>query len=210
MFTGLVEGLGVVEAVRRKGQDGTRRLAVATGGAARLKVGASVAVNGVCLTVVARRAGHFEADLGPETLRCTTLGDLRPGDPVHIERPLRAGDPVGGHFVTGHVDGVGRVQSRRPRGQALELHIAVPAAVASLLVSKGSVAVDGVSLTVNRVIGKVFSVMVIPHTLALTSLSERRVSSRVNIEGDLVAKHIARLMKNTKTARVKRKKSIRG
>jgi riboflavin synthase len=196
MFTGIVEGTGRVEALRPR-RGGSRRLVVsAPFDLKRLPMGASIAVDGVCLTVVARRGRRFEADLGPETLARTTLGDLQVGGSVHLERPLRAGDPLGGHLVAGHVDGVGRLEHRRARGDALELHLRAPAEVAPYLAPKGSVAVDGVSLTVNQVRGPRFSVTLIPHTLAVTHLGERRAGDRVNIEADLIAKQIARLMKH--------------
>lgn len=195
MFTGIVEAIGRVEALR-PGRGGTRRVAIASPlDLAPVPQGGSIAVDGVCLTVVARRGRRFEADLGLETLARTTLGRLRVGSRVHLERPLRLGDPLGGHLVTGHVDGIGRVEARQGHGEALGLRIAAPAALAPLLAPKGSVAVDGVSLTVNTVAGRVFSVMLIPHTLAVTRLGERRAGDRVNIEADLIAKHLHRLVK---------------
>jgi riboflavin synthase len=193
VFTGIVAGIGTIARVRPQ-PGGSRRVAIDTAlDLSRLALGASVAVSGVCLTVVARRGRRFEADLGPETLACTTLGELHAGDRVHLERALRVGDELGGHLVTGHVDGVGRVAARKPRGDALTLRIAAPTAVKPFLARKGSVTVDGVSLTVNDVAGEVFSVTLIPHTLAVTCLGERQRSDRVNIEADLIAKHVARL-----------------
>lgn len=195
MFTGIVEGIGEIESLRASA-GGSRRIAVSTAlPVHRLPVGASIAVNGVCLTVVARRLRRFEADIGPETLRVTTFADLAAGDRVHLERPLRVGDPLGGHLVAGHVDGVGRIETRRKQGDALGLRIAAPADLAPFLVPKGSVTVDGVSLTVNEVTGRVFSVLLIPHTLVATCLGERKTGDRVNIEADLIAKHVARLVK---------------
>jgi riboflavin synthase len=198
VFTGIVEATGTVESLR-VGGGGSRRLVVSTSlKVAKLPLGASIAVSGVCLTIVARKTRRkeavFEADLGPETLACTNLGALKTGDHVHLERPLRLGDPLGGHLVSGHVDGLGRIEARRKRGDALELRISVPPQLRMFLAPKGSVTVDGVSLTVNEVAGGTFSVMLIPHTLSVTRLGERRVGSRVNIEVDLIAKHIARLM----------------
>jgi len=195
VFTGIVEGLGKIEALRPL-PGGSRRIAVSTAlPVGKLPLGASIAVNGVCLTVVARRTRRFEADVGPETLRVTTFGERRAGDRVHLERPLRMGDPLGGHLVAGHVDGVGRIEARRKHGDALELRISVPAELAPFLAPKGSVTVDGVSLTVNEVDRHVFAVMLIPHTLSATCLGERKTGDRVNIEADLVAKHVARLVK---------------
>jgi riboflavin synthase len=193
LFTGIVTGIGKIERVA-PAAGGSRRLTISTAlDLARLALGASIAVSGVCLTVVRRRARGFEADLGPETLARTTLGNLTVGDRVHLERPLRMGDELGGHLVSGHVDGVGRIAGRRPEGDALTLRIAAPAAVSPFLARKGSVAVDGVSLTINEVADRVFSVTLIPHTLAVTCLGERQRADRVNIEADLIAKHVARL-----------------
>jgi riboflavin synthase len=196
MFTGLVEAIGKVETLRA-GPAGTRRLAVAappTLEVEKLPLGASMAVNGVCLTIVARRARHFEADLGPETLSISTLGDLKAGDRVHLERPLRLGDALGGHLVTGHVDGVGKVKTARQQGATLELHIESPPTVASYLVPKGSIAVDGVSLTINEVDGATLALWLIPHTLSVTLLGERRTGDRVNLEADMIAKQVARFV----------------
>jgi riboflavin synthase len=161
---------------------------------ATLAIGASIAVDGVCLTVVDRAPGQFAADVGPETLARTTLGGLRVGAAVHLERPLRIGDPLGGHLVAGHVDGIGIVRGRRERGDALELDVTAPAAVAPFLAPKGSIAIDGVSLTVNAVEGDLFSVTLIPHTLAVTHLGAKAVGASVNLEADLIAKHLERLM----------------
>jgi riboflavin synthase len=193
LFTGIVAGIGKVQRVRAQ-PGGSRRLMVSTAlDLSGLALGASIAVSGVCLTVVACGARRFEVDLGPETLACTTLGALAAGDRVHLERALRLGDELGGHLVSGHVDGVGRITGRRAQGDALTLRIAAPASVAPFLARKGSVTVDGVSLTINDVADKVFSVTLIPHTLAVTCLGERQRADRVNIEADLIAKHVARL-----------------
>jgi riboflavin synthase len=193
LFTGIVAGIGKVARIDAR-PGGSRRLAITSKlDLRRLARGASIAVNGVCLTVVARRPGRFEADLGPETLSVTTLGTLRVGDRVHLERALRMGDELGGHLVSGHVDGIGRIAGRRPQGDALTLRIAAPAPVAPFLARKGSVTVDGVSLTINDLEDQVFSVTLIPHTLEVTCLGERQRADRVNIEADLIAKHLARL-----------------
>src|SRR6186713_315254 len=162
MFTGIIEALGVVESIQRVEltQAPVVRLAVVTDlDVETLPIGASIAVDGVCLTIVQRAAGRFAADLGPETLALTTLGALESGSRVHLERPLKVGDPLGGHMVLGHVDIMGTVVSRRAVGAALELEISTPADVARFLAAKGSIAVDGVSLTINTVVGEVFSVM---------------------------------------------------
>ena len=197
MFTGIVEGLGKVESLRAS-TGGTRRLTVKTnlpvGG---LPVGASIAVNGACLTIVARRPGRpssFQADVGPETLACTTLGSLAPGTRVHLEQALRLGDALGGHMVSGHVDGTGRVESARKQGNSLALRVKAPDDITRFLVKKGSIAVDGVSLTVNQVEGSSFEVLLIPHTLEVTLLGELRPGSQVNLEADMIAKQVARFV----------------
>jgi riboflavin synthase len=193
MFTGIIESTGQVDALEAR--EAGARLSVTTDlDVGSLPLGASIAVDGVCLTVVDRAAGRFSADLGPETLARTTLGALRLGARVHLERPLRLGDPLGGHLVSGHVDGVGQVVARRQVGDALELEIAAPEAVAGTLVPKGSVTVAGASLTVNAVSGDRFSVTLIPHTLAVTTLGQLAVGAPVNLEGDLIAKHVDRLV----------------
>ena len=203
MFTGIIEATGTVAALDQR--EGVVRLVVTTeldvGG---LPLGASIAVDGVCLTVIDRASGRplnsFAADLGPETLACTTLGALRPGARVHLERPLRLGDALGGHLVSGHVDGVGAVVSRRAVGDALELELRAPESVVATLVTKGSITVAGASLTINTVAGDRFGVTLIPHTLAVTTLGALAVGGPVNLEGDLIAKHVDRLV----TARLAR------
>jgi riboflavin synthase len=197
MFTGIIEARGVVESIQRLelNQATVVRLVVATDlDVETLPIGGSIAVDGVCLTVVERAVGRFGADLGPETLALTTLGSLDPGSRVHLERPLKVGDPLGGHMVAGHVDITGTLVARRPVGASLELDIEAPAQVARFLAAKGSVAVDGVSLTVNTVEGNVFSVTLIPHTLEVTKLGDKRVGAAVNLEADMIVKHIDRLM----------------
>lgn len=197
MFTGIVAALGKIES-SRPGPDRVRRLTVKTElDVGKLPIGASIAVNGACLTLVARRSGHpssFQADIGPETLACTTLGDLRPGQRVHLEPALRLGDPMGGHMVSGHVDGVGRVQSARKHGRTLALAVRAPEELAPYFVKKGSVALDGVSLTLNQVDGANLEMLLIPHTLTVTLLGELRAGDAVNVEADLIAKQVARFV----------------
>ena len=199
MFTGLVEARAVLRRLDARGADVRLTLAVPerngrgeplAGGA---KLGDSVALNGCCLTVVevAGDAGDlwsFEA--GAETLARTNLGALTPGDGVNVERSLRAGDRLGGHLVQGHVDAVGRVESLDRDGEWLNMHLAAPQNVAELLVDKGSVCVDGVSLTVCEPRGERFYVALIPHTLSETTLGDRRVGDRVNLEADIVGKYL--------------------
>jgi riboflavin synthase len=194
VFTGIVESTGTVESLSAKGR-ATRRIVIATAlPLGTIPLGGSVAVDGVCLTLVARRGRRFEADLGPETLARTTLGRRRPGDRVHLERPLRVGDPLGGHLVAGHVDGVGRVLATRAEGEALLLEVLAPAELSIYVVPKGSITIDGVSLTVNQVNGARFKVTLIPHTLAVTKLGGLRAGDEVNLEADLMAKHVGRML----------------
>ncbi len=193
MFTGIVEARGTVEELEPKGT--VHRVVIATDLPVEdLPLGASIAVDGVCLTVTGRSTGRFAADLGPETLALTTLGALAVGTRVHLERPLKLGDALGGHLVSGHVEGVGHVVARNQQGGALELKIAAPAEVVPTLVVKGSVTVDGVSLTINAVEGAVFSVTLIPHTLAVTGLGDKAIGAAVNLEGDMIAKHVDRIV----------------
>lgn len=193
MFTGLVEECGVVsDCAARPGQGG--RLAVAAQGvAAGAAPGDSVAVNGACLTVVAVAGDELRFDVSVETLACTTLGALQAGGAVNLERALRAGDPLGGHFVTGHVDGVGTVEAASASGDGTRLSVAAPAELARYIAVKGSICVDGVSLTVNAVDGARFEAQLIPYTLEKTNMSDLAPRSRVNLEVDLIARYVERL-----------------
>jgi riboflavin synthase len=199
MFTGLVETLGTV--VRRAADGGGgAHLTIASPFSADLTLGESVAVNGACLTVVEHTPDDFHVQLGPETLERTCLGTLKPGERMNLERSLRAGDRLGGHFVQGHVDGVGRIAERTRRGEWETVWFNCPPDLTRLMVPKGSVAVDGVSLTLVEVGRERFSVMLIPHTLAMTTLGIKQTGDEVNIETDMLAKHVAKLMDGTKTA----------
>jgi riboflavin synthase len=193
MFTGLIEGMGRVAALSRSGE------------AARLKIealfdlgtpelGESIAVSGVCLTAVECSPNAFSVDVSPETMRRTTFGQLSAGARVNLERSLRLGDRLGGHIVTGHVDSVCRVVSRSEEGGAVVFRFEVQPEAAALLVPKGSVALDGISLTVNEVEGSQFSVSIIPHTAQVTTIGERRPGDRLNVECDIVGKYVARLV----------------
>ena len=194
MFTGLVQSFGTIRAATDG--NGGRRLRVAEAAvAAKLELGESVAVNGACLTVVARDGDTFDFEVGPETLAKTTLGRLAAGDHVNLERALRVGDALGGHFVTGHVDCVGTVLEATTAGDWLTLRFGFPAEFADLLVGKGSVAVDGVSLTVVDAEEKWFSVMLIPHTRDHTTLGAKTAGAAVNLEFDMIAKHVQKLFK---------------
>ena len=189
MFTGLVESLG---SVRRLEADGAgRHLVIAAPGlTADLAIGESVAVNGACLTVIERDADTCRFQAGPETLRRTNLGELVPGDRINLERALRLGDRLGGHLVQGHVDGLGRIAERYRQGDWEMVWFSCPAELASQMVPKGSVAVDGVSLTLVDVAADRFSVALIPHTLAQTTLGFKQSGAAVNLETDLLAKYV--------------------
>ena len=194
MFTGLVDGLGVLTDLRPN--SGGARLTVSCPGYfANVDIGASVAVNGCCLTVVERRDDVAEFDAIPETLSRTSLGMTPIGEPVNLERSLQVGDSVGGHFVTGHVDCVGHLARRLTENQWSTYWIEIPAAFSEHVASKGSIAIDGVSLTVVDVDAHQFSVALIPHTLEVTTLGRRRVGDAVNVETDLLAKYVRRLLK---------------
>ncbi len=198
MFTGLVQSLGRVAETADDGHGGRALVVRDADLAPKLTLGESVAVNGVCLTVVRHDAAEFAFQVGPETLLRTTLGSVRPGDGVNLERALRVGDHLGGHFVTGHVDCVGTVANRTPSGEWEDVTFAIPPEFDELLVPKGSVAVDGVSLTVADTVAGGFRVMLIPHTLAVTTLGSRAVGSAVNLEFDLLAKHVRKLIRTAR------------
>ena len=195
MFTGLVQELGSVAEVQSR--DGATRIRVEAALAGELSEGDSVAVNGVCLTAVKPSGGHFEADLSPETLARSALGSLAPGEPVNLELPLRPADRLGGHIVQGHVDGVGRLVSVLDQGTSREVRFDAPAGLLRYVVEKGSIAVDGVSLTVSAVDDAGFSVSLIPETLARTTLGQDRKGRPVNLEVDLIAKHVEKLVART-------------
>jgi len=189
MFTGLIEDVGKIGALRLK--NGSAVLTVKTTLPARaMPLGASIAVNGACLTVVKKLRGAFSVDVSPETLERTNLEQLSVGSLVNLEQPMRLQERLGGHLVTGHVDGVGTVSSIRKQGEFTLFGFRVPPALAKFLVSKGSVAVDGISLTVNDCRRDGFSVAIIPFTLRHTNLQGRRVGDKVNVETDLIGKYV--------------------
>src|SRR5687768_16122909 len=190
MFTGLIEALGTIADVKETGVG--LRLRIATSLASQLAPGESVAVNGVCLTVTVAEAGDMFADIGPETARVTTLGSLRRDQTVNLERAMRADSRFGGHFVQGHVDGTGVVEDLRQEEEARWVTISFPPALAPYFVRKGSVAVDGVSLTVAGLGDDRIDVMLVPFTWAHASLPSLRVGSRVNLECDMVGKYVGR------------------
>jgi riboflavin synthase len=207
MFTGLVEALGRVGAVETAGQGRRLRVAAPEDPAWQLALGESVAVNGVCLTVVEAGAGRLAFDLAEETLRVTTLGELRTGDPVNLERPLRFDGRLGGHLVLGHVDGIGRVTAVGPEGEGARLEVEVPPGLRPFLIPKGSVAVDGVSLTVAGLADTAFAVALIPHTLEVTTLGQRRPGDPVNLEMDVIGKYVQGFMREWERQEAARRRS---
>ena len=189
MFTGLIEAKGVVD--RLTSEPPAIRLAIREGTIATdLAIGDSVAVNGCCLTVVRCEDDQFEFQAGAETLARTNLGQLAVGSLVNLERSLRVGDRLGGHFVTGHIDGLGEISQRTDHDEWSDVEIAIPPPLVRYLAPKGSIAVDGTSLTVVDVRNDIVSVMLIPHTLAHTTLGTRQIGDNVNIETDLLAKYV--------------------
>jgi riboflavin synthase len=192
MFTGIVEGTGSLAEV--KGTGGGFRVRIQTPLSPHLKIGDSLAVNGVCLTVILIDGEHVLADVGPETARVTTFNALRRNQEVNLERPMRADGRVDGHFVMGHVDGVGVVEEVRHEGESHWLTVGFPPALAPFFIRKGSIAVDGVSLTVAGLGDRQFDVMVIPHTWSHTALRNLRVGDKVNLECDMIGKYVVRAM----------------
>ena len=190
MFTGLVEAVG--ELVERKPTSAGFRLRVGSPMAAELSPGDSLAVNGVCLTVILAGAGEIHADIGPETLRVTTLGSIARGSRVNLERPLRADGRIGGHFVQGHVDAMGHIEEIRPSAEFHWMTISFPTELAPYIVHKGSIAVDGISLTVAGLGADRFDVQLVPFTLEHTNLQGAQARDRVNLECDMVGKYVVR------------------
>ena len=194
MFTGIIEGVGRLATIDLRGGDA--RLGIEAGSLPfdHVRLGESIAVNGVCLTVVAFNARYFEADASNETLSLTTLGGLVPGAPVNLERAMRPTDRLGGHLVSGHVDGVGKVLGITPDARAQRWRFAAPPALMRYIAKKGSICIDGVSLTVNEVDEEGFEVALIPHTVAHTAFARTAVGDAVNLEIDLVARYVERLL----------------
>lgn len=194
MFTGIIQTLGRIESLSPRG--GAMRMAIAATDldTSDVALGDSIAVSGPCLTAVAISPGRFEVDVSPETLERTTLGGKRVGDAVNLEKALRLSDRLGGHLVSGHVDGLGEVLARVERDNCVQFTLRAPQALARYIAPKGSICIDGVSLTVNAVDGAKFELLIIPHTLERTTLGELRAGSRVNLEIDLVARYLERLL----------------
>lgn len=193
MFTGLITDIGEVKALRRSGENWTVVIATSYE-TSDLELGESIAVDGACLTVTSIADSSFTVDASPETLRRTTLGDRKVSDSVHLERALRVGDRLGGHLVLGHVDAVGVVRAQSKEKNAWLVDIEAPDEVAEYLIDKGSVTVDGVSLTVNSVSGNRFGLAIIPFTAEKTTLADYKVGRRVNLEADVLGKYVKRLV----------------
>ena len=193
MFTGIVEEMGVVKSLE-KGMAGTRLTIFASRVLDDLGIGASISVSGACLTVVAGGEKEFAVEVSQETLAVTTIGRLSAGTPVNLERAMSMGDRLGGHLVAGHVDGVGTVTHRRQEGNAIVLAIEAPKEVLRHCVHKGSITIDGISMTINEVSERTFSVAVIPHTAKVTTLGLRQPGDQVNLESDLIGKYVERLL----------------
>jgi len=192
MFSGIVTDLG---SVRKVTNTGDTRFEFATAyDTAGIAIGASICCSGACMTVIDKGPGWFAISASAESLACTTMGDWKVGTPVNFERSLKLGDEMGGHLVSGHVDGVGAIISITPEGESLRFVFQVPAAIKRYIASKGSVAIDGISLTVNEVTDDRFGVNIIPHTAQVTNLGRKKAGDRVNIEIDLLARYVARLL----------------
>lgn len=194
MFTGIIQVVGQIERLDARGGDA--RLSIVAGDLplSDVAIGDSIAVNGVCLTVVARTAASFSADVSAESLARTTLGRLRAGSRVNLEKALAVGDRLGGHIVSGHVDGIATLQAREPVARSVRFRLTVPPTLAKYIAAKGSVCLDGVSLTVNAVAGVEFDVNIVPHTLAATTLGDWQAGSEINLEVDLIARYLERLV----------------
>lgn len=198
MFTGIIQAVGRIEAAQPHSGD-VRLVVDATPLAARvelarLAVGESIAVNGVCLTVVSFEAGRFVADVSRETLQLTTLGQAGAGTAVNLEAALCMGDPLGGHLLSGHVDGIARVVGLQEDARSLRVRVEVPPPLAQFIAAKGSVALDGVSLTVNEAQGVSFGINLVPHTLEATTLHALRAGMRLNLEVDMIARYVRRML----------------
>ena len=194
MFTGIVQGVGTVRAIDQRGGDVTLLFDTGKVSLTGIAIGDSIAVSGACLTATRIDGSTFAADVSRETLDLTTLGDCVVGARVNLEMALRAGQAMGGHYVTGHVDGVGRLLSRHDDARSVRMEFQVPAELARYIARKGSICIDGVSLTVNGAAGERFDVNLVPHTLAATTLGDLRVGSQVNLEIDIIARYVERMM----------------
>ncbi len=200
MFTGIVTDIGEIVSVDPGGKEGDRRFVIATKhDMTPIAIGASIACSGCCLTVIEKGAGRFAVEVSAESLDKTHLGDWTVGSRLNLELSLKLGDELGGHLVYGHVDGVGKIVSMMPEGGSVRFVFEAPTEVARFVAAKGSIAIDGTSLTVNEVDGNRFGVNVISHTQAVTTLGQARVGQRVNLEVDMLARYVARLLEHQKS-----------
>ncbi len=197
MFTGIIEGLGTITAVRPSNQGSQLRIE-ADFFMDQTKIGDSIAVDGACLTAVRVSGKQFDVDVSPETLKATTLGGTRIGTRVNLERALRLSDRLDGHLVSGHIDGIGTLTHRKTTGNAIFIGFSVSAALARYMIKKGSIAVDGVSLTINRCDAHGFEVCIIPHTAQMTTVGQKKAGQHVNIETDIIGKYVERLLPSKK------------
>ena len=193
MFTGIIEEMGGIT-VMNKSLSGAKLTILASTVMSDLKIGDSVSVNGICLTVVSRSERDFSVEVSPETLSVTTLGSFAVGMPVNLERAMKLNERIGGHLVAGHVDGIGRIRSRQQDANAIVLTIDAPPEILRYCVAKGSITVDGISLTINSISEQGFSVAIIPHTAKVTILGLKQVNDTVNLESDLIGKYVERLL----------------
>ncbi|MDM8551172.1 riboflavin synthase [Desulfobacterales bacterium HSG2] len=197
MFTGIIEGLGTIKEMRSSAQ-GSQLTVEADFVLEHTKIGDSIAVSGACLTVVMLDGRRFKVDVSPETLEKTTFGRAKIGDRVNIERALRLSDRLDGHLVSGHIDGMGVVRHRKSTGNAIIITIGVPEALSRYMIKKGSVAVDGTSLTINECSQESFDISIIPHTAKLTTIGFKKIGDRVNIETDMIGKYVERFVTGKK------------
>ncbi|WP_419660722.1 RibE: riboflavin synthase, alpha chain [Desulfosarcina variabilis str. Montpellier] len=195
MFTGIIEGLGTISAIANSGQ-GSRMTIAADFDLDGTRIGDSIAVNGACLTAVTLQGRRFTVDVSPETLNRSVLGKIKIGDRVNLERALKLSDRLDGHLVSGHVDGMGMLKKRKSLANAIIITYTVPSQLARYMIEKGSVAVDGTSLTINRCDSSSFDVSIIPHTAGLTTIGLKKVGDAVNIETDMIGKYVERFVLN--------------
>jgi riboflavin synthase len=207
MFTGIIEGMGIINSVRPSGA--TRRLAVTADIPLKgTKLGDSIAVNGACLTVVNLSGKRFEVDVSAETISRTTFKAVRSGERVNLERALRLSDRIDGHLVSGHIDGVGTIKDRQTNGKVTLVTISVDPALSRYTIEKGSVAVDGISLTINRCSDGLFDVTIIPHTSLMTTIRVKKIGDKVNIEADMIGKYVERFISGQEDKKPDERRSI--
>jgi len=207
MFTGIIQAVGYLAKREVTGVDARLYLHTGKLELREVQIGDSIAVNGVCLTAVALTGDGFWADASVETLKLSTLGQLQQGDRVNLEKALTLQTPLGGHLVSGHVDGIGQLQERYADGRSVRLTFEAPAALAKYIAAKGSICIDGISLTVNSVNGALFSLNIVPHTLAMTTLVDLSIGGQVNLEVDVVARYLERLLLGEQAAHTQPKPS---